>query len=209
MADGGSESTPRRSKVERVVEKWDLEDLPAELARRWTSEGEERHSLRELARYFNERVLQAALAESRVDVLDGEVSNIYRLLTDDDVSAGQRTETRSRLEREGLELAELEADFVSHQAIHTFLTDRQNVSLPTESDEMRLDKSRETLQKLRGRVESVAINEIERLTDSGALTAGDVSVLLSLDIVCNDCGERYDFEELLDEGGCRCGSAEG
>ncbi len=209
MADARSKSNRRRTKVERVVEKYDLEGLTEELARRWTGEGVERHSLRELARYFNERVLETALAESEVDLLDGEVSNIYRLLTDDDVSAGQRTETRSRLEREGVELSELESDFVSHQAIHTFLTDRQNVSLPVDSDETRLEKSRETLRKLRGRMESVAINDIERLVEAGALDVGDVSVLLSLDIVCNECGERYDFEELLEEGGCRCQGRDG
>lgn len=183
MTESGEDTGRRQVKVERIVDEYDLHGMEAELADRWTAEDGERRSLRELARFFNEQVLAAALGEAGMETLDGDVSNIYRLLTDEDVSAGQRTETRSRLDQEGVDLSEVESDFVSHQAIQTFLTDRQTVSLPVESDETRLEKSRETLRKLHGRVGSVAINDIERLVESGALEVGDVSVLLSLDVV--------------------------
>lgn len=46
---------------------------------------EDRRSLLELAAYFNRAVLEAALEEEAVQVLDGEIKNIYRLLTDDNV----------------------------------------------------------------------------------------------------------------------------
>lgn len=204
MVESGGDTGGRRTKIERVAEEHGLDDVEAELAERWTAADGERKSLRELAHSFNERLLAAALEEADVETFDGDVSNIYRLLTDDDVTAGQRTETRARLERQGIDLASLESDFVSHQAVHTYLTDRRNLSLPTLTDQERLENSRETLRKLRGRVESVATNDLERLAEVDVLDVGDVSVLLSLDVVCNDCGERYDFEELLEEGGCGC-----
>lgn len=204
MGESGGNTGGRRTKVERVVDEYELEDLKDELARRWTAESGERQSLRELADFFNKRVIERALERAGIETLDGNVANIYRLLTDDDVSAGQRTETRSRLERQGLDVSSLEADFVSHQAIHTYLTDRRNLLLPSRSDEERLENSLETLRKLRGRLESVATNDLDRLAETGALDVGDISVLLSLDVVCNDCGERYDIEALLDAGGCGC-----
>jgi hypothetical protein len=204
MADADTTSGPRRTKVERVLEAYDLQGIESELADRWTGAGRERQSLRELARFFNERVLAAALDSAGLETIDGDIANLYRLLHDDDVSAGKRTEARSRLEREGVDTATLESDFVSHQAIHTFLTDTMGVSLPADSADARRQKSRETVRKLRGRLQSVALGDLERLAGSDTLALGDPSVYVSLTVVCNDCGEQYEFDELLDEGGCSC-----
>ena len=49
---------------------------------RWTRE-DDRGSLRELADWLNERLLEAPLSEAGVQTVDGEVTNYYRLLTDD------------------------------------------------------------------------------------------------------------------------------
>jgi hypothetical protein len=206
MADAEGETTERTTKVERVIEEYHLHGLAAELAERWTAPSAERDSLRELARYVNRRILEAALAEAGVDVLEGELENYYRLLTDDDVSAGRRTEARSRLEHDGVDVDAVEGDFVSHQAIHTFLTERAGVSFEGASSEERIERTRESLERLQGRVETVAENNLDRLAGTEDLDIGDVSVLLSLDVVCNDCGQRYDLAELLEVGGCECQS---
>ncbi len=44
------------------------------------------------------------------------------MLTDDDVSSGARTKAVHRLERTGVDVERLEADFVSHRAMRTYLT---------------------------------------------------------------------------------------
>ena len=208
MADGQGETAERTTKVERVVDEYDLQGVEVELAERWTAPAAERDSLRDLAADVNQRMLAAALADAGVDVLEGELENYYRLLTDGDVSAGRRTEARSRLAHEGVAVDELEADFVSHQAIHTYLTERAGVSFEGASTDERIERTRESLERLQGRVESVAANNLERLAAAGDLDIGEVSVLLSLDVVCNDCGRRYDLAELLEAGGCECGADE-
>lgn len=204
MADADGTRAGRRTKIERIIDRYQVPDLETALVERWTASGEERDSLRELARYVNVRVLEAALADASVDTLDGEIENYYRLLTDDDVSAGRRTEARARIDQAGVDVDELERDFVSHQAVHTFLTERAGVSYEGASREERIERTRESLQRLRGRVESVADNNLERLAESGDLDVGDVSILLSMTVVCNDCGGQYDLETLLEGRQCDC-----
>ena len=111
------------NKVERVVRKYDLGDLGRELERRWTGEGRERQSLRDLSHYFNRQVLESAMDEAGVMTLQGELENIYELLTGDDVTEGARTQARNRLEREEIDADDLQDDFVSHYAMHTYLRD--------------------------------------------------------------------------------------
>lgn len=204
MGDGAGGPSGRRTKVERVIDAYDLSNMEAELVSRWTAPDETRESLRELADFFNESLLEATLQEENVDVLDGEFGTLYRLLTDDEVSAGRRTETRSRLEHEGVDVEALESDFVSHQAIHTYLTERQNIEFDETTDGDRVEKARSTVRKLVGRVESVTENTIDRLAATDNVTVGHAEVILSLDVVCNECGTRRDFETFLDRGACDC-----
>lgn len=206
MSDGGSGDGRRQTKIERVVERYDLTGLETELAVRWTAPPAERESLRDLAAYVNERILAAALAEAGVDVLPGEVENYLRLLRDDDVSAGRRTEARSSLEQAGVYVERVETDFVSHQAVHTYLTERAGVEFEGATTAERLERTRDAIARLEGRVQTVAERNIEQLAAADHLAVGDVSVLSSLDVVCGDCGERYDFDALLERGGCACGA---
>lgn len=203
MAD--AESTGRRTKIERVIDEYDLEGLETELAARWSAPAGERDSLRDLARYVNERILAAALERAGVDVVAGEVENYYRLLTDEDVSAGRREEARTTLDQQGVDVDALERDFVSHQAVHTFLTDRAGITYEGTTTSERLENARDALARLEGRVQSVAERNVDQLASAGHLDVGDVGVLVSLDVVCNDCGQRYDVGTLLEAGGCDCG----
>lgn len=92
----------RRTKVERLVETYELPaDLGERLEAAWTGDGPKRKSLRELADEFSRRLLERAVESSELASMSGEVANLYRLLTADDVSSGERTEARERLERAG------------------------------------------------------------------------------------------------------------
>jgi len=70
----------------QLLAEYNLSGLGVELEQLWTAETD-RQSLRELAAYSNQQLLQQRLEEAGVQILDGEVENIYRLLTDDDVRA--------------------------------------------------------------------------------------------------------------------------
>lgn len=204
MADAEESGGARQTKVERLVEEYDLPELEGELQARWSAPDGERDSLRDLARYVNLVIFEAALDRAGVDAIAGEVENYYRLLADEEVSAGRRAEARSTLEQHDIDVSALETDFVSHQAVHTFLTERAGLSYEGTSSADRLENTREAMARLEGRVQSVAERNVEELASADHLDVGDVSVLVSLDVVCNDCGERYDFETLVEAGGCEC-----
>lgn len=192
-------------KVGRVADRWGLDDIDAELADRWRGDGTERHSLRQLEAYVGRRVLDAAMRAAGDDPLPGEVDNVYRLLTDDDVSAGVRVETRRRLEYQDVDVAAVREDFVSHQSIHSHLTDCLAVSHGAEESVAdRLSSARETVQALRSRLEAVAGGTLRSLRGNGALDLDGFEVFVDVTVVCEECGRSAGFEALLDDGGCDC-----
>lgn len=201
-------STSSRSKVVRLIEKYDLVGIGEELEERWTR-SKDRNGLRQLAEFFNQRLLRAALSTGSSKPLDGEVENTYRLLTDGDVTSGVRTQARNRLEQNGVPVEELERDFVSRQAIHTYLTNYRDVeppehtASPTEQRERRL----ETIQRLKQRLGVVSERALRDLAKSDRLTLGEFNVLVSITVYCNDCDSNRSITELLSGGGCNCQKA--
>ena len=194
------------TKIRRVIDHYELSDLGDELAARWVGDGYDRESLRSLADRFNRRVVAASMEAAGLTPLDGEVDNTYRLLTDDEVSAGMRTQVERRLEREGVDIERLRTDFVSHQAVHTYLTDDREIDPPgdDESTADRLKRDRETIQRLESRLEAVTENTVNRSAATDRLAVGEFSVLVDVQVVCSDCGTTYDIADLFEAGGCNC-----
>ncbi|MFC5368938.1 rod-determining factor RdfA [Salinirubrum litoreum] len=208
MSESGDETGPGHgrpdtdSKVGRVIAEYDLSGTAEWLEAAWVGDGRERRSLRDLADEFNRRALEAAMRDAGMDPVPVEVESAYTTLTDDETSSGARVELRNRLEWEGVDLDTVEADFVTHQAVHTFLRKYRGVERGTpEADP---EKARETIGKLRGRTEAVTTNVVERLADRGALSVGSVDALVDVQVVCRDCESQYQVEELIDRGGCDC-----
>lgn len=192
----------RQSKVGRLIEEYDLQGLGAELERLWTAD-EDRRSLRDLAEYFNQQLLTQALEAATIQPLDGEVENTHRLLTDDEVSSAEATRIKRRLERDGVDVESLLDDFVTYQAIRTYLKDHRDAEYtPDETDP--LEREETNLQKLRGRMVSVTEGKVEQLRESDELTLGEFRTLAEIQVICEDCNTQYDVVELLDRGGCHC-----
>jgi hypothetical protein len=203
MSDNVSEPN-RRYKVGRVLSEYGLLDLHEELPDRWVGADGEATSLRELADQFNVAILERAMEEAGADPLEGEAENAYRLLTDDDVSVGVRTQQRNRLEREGLDVDALEDDFVTHQAVHTYLTEAVGVSKKRGDDTDPMEKHEQRVQRLRSRTEAVTENSLSELTSAGTLTLGEHNVVVDLQVYCRDCGSQFDAATLFRRGGCDC-----
>lgn len=208
MSDSGEEGTresrERRGKVERVISTYELDGMGERLARRWRGDDGPRHSLRELADEFNREVLAATMEDVELRPLDGEVENLYRLLTDGEVSGGQRAQAEVKLERNGIDPDELQQDFVSHQAIHTYLTKRRGVELPDDDGDDRPRRKAETIQRTRGRLQSVTESALEALLADDEVVLGDFDVLVPVQVYCDDCDRQFDVGDLLERGGCDC-----
>ncbi len=205
--DADGQSRRIESKVARLIEEYGLgQQFGDQLEARWTADGDERDSLRTLADRFNRRLLEAAAADAGLSTVDGESANLYRLLTDDDVSGGNRTEARRRLEQAGVDVDQLEGDFVSYQAIRSYLTEYRNAEYTDEREQARPDRVVQTLQRLTERVRSVADRSLTQLRDTGRLTLGEFRLFVDVSVLCEDCGSQYSVVELIRRGGCDCGT---
>jgi hypothetical protein len=126
----------RPLKVVQLIEKYELDGIGEDLEYLWTTDSDDQKSLRELADYFNHRIIDTVLAEAGTPLLNMEVETIHDLLVGPDVSAAERTRVKRRLEREGVDIDELRSDFVSYQAIRSYLTDHRGVDSPSEETDL-------------------------------------------------------------------------
>ena len=199
----GDSNNGRQTKVARLIDEYGLETLGPEMERRWTSDGDDRLSLRALADHFNQQLLADRMAEAGMQPLAGETENTYRLLTDEDVGSADRTRTRRRLERNGVDVESLRDDFVTYQAIRSYLKDDRGAEHTTD-DRPRTVVEAENIQRLRGRATTVTEERLDQLQKGGHVQIGDFRVLAEINVFCEDCGKRYEIEELLERGECAC-----
>lgn len=194
------------SKVARLIEEYDMTECVDELEHRWLGKGGDRESLRNLADWFNQRLIGISMERAGVEVIDGEVENLYQLLTGDDVSIKARTQGETRLSRDGIDVESLRDDFVSHQAMHTYLTKFRGVTHPKgeETTSDTVENRRDSIQKLRNRLVVVSEQNLESLRRVGGLDIGSVDVTVGVTVHCKDCEKSFDITELFDEGGCDC-----
>jgi hypothetical protein len=194
------------SKVARLIEEYELEGLGADLEARWTGDDNERMSLRDLATFFNQQLLRQALiaADNGTGALDNTVETIYTRLTSDNVSSGVRTDTRSRLEQRGVDINSLESDFVTYQAIRSYLKDWRGAEYQTISDEAKIQKDLESIQRLMSRTTSVTEERIEKLRETDRIALDAFEVLLDVQVLCQACGDQHSVTELLERDGCPC-----
>lgn len=194
------------SKVARLIEEYELEGLGADLEARWTGDDNKRMSLRDLATFFNQQLLRQALiaADNGTGALDNTVETIYTRLTSDNVSSGVRTDTRSRLEQRGVDINSLESDFVTYQAIRSYLKDWRGAEYQTISDEAKIQKDLESIQRLMSRTTSVTEERIEKLRETDRIALDAFEVLLDVQVLCQACGDQHSVTELLERDGCPC-----
>jgi len=200
----GDDSRGRPSKVVRLIEEYDLEGVGEELEHLWTADDpDERRSLRDLADYFNRRLLEVALSERNVQTVDGEGENIYRLLTDDDVSADDRIRMERRLERDGVDVDGIRSAFASYQAIRTYLTEHREVEYESQRTD-RVESVDRSVQRLRSRTATVTEDKLTQLDAGDEITLGDAQVTVDVRVYCPDCDRQFEVGALLERGGCDC-----
>ena len=176
----------------------------AELEAAWIGDDGERTSLRDLADEFNQTVLRSVLTENGISLSKFEVAGTYETLRHG--SGSDEIRARRRLEREGVDVEELTGDFVTHQSVHTYLTDERNASLPEQGEDA-VERRTETIEKLEGRTAVVTEASIESTLPEEELGRVDYDVIVDVQVVCSACGSTYDVGELLGQGGCDCGDS--
>ena len=194
-----------RLKVARLIEQYELYGTGDELEDRWTRR-EDRWSLRDLAEYFNRQLIRAALSSEGKHPLDGEIDNLYRLLTDEDVTSGVRKQTRNRLDQQGIDVERIEDDFVTYQSIRTYLKKYHDADPPnvSASPEDRIKRKRSSIQRLTSRLADVTEQSLHELGNVSAIRLGKFDVIVTVRVHCNSCGTQQSVSDLLASQGCEC-----
>lgn len=190
-------------KVGRSASRYGLDGIDADLVERWV--GEDADSLRDLETHVNTELVRAALEGAGESVIQGEASNYYRLLTDDETTEGTRVEARRRLERSGVDVDALLDSFVSHQTIHTHL--RQCLDVTYDRDvppDERVENARSFLQSLQRRTERITDGTLEQLRDADVYDLSEFSVYVDLMVSCESCGRVMALNDVFENEGCVC-----
>lgn len=192
-------------KVGRMIDAYELSGSNQQLVEWWTAD-DAKESLRDIADYFNQNLLRTELQRNGYSPLDGEIENIYRLLTDDDVSRGMETQTRKRLERQGVDVESLTDDFVSYQSIYRHLNECLNTEYTeeTQTAESRRQTGKERIFALENRTETVTIDTLSQLIDHDALALEEFDVLVDVSVTCLRCHRQHTIDELIENEGCQC-----
>lgn len=199
----GSNMTNSGSKLSRLIDQYGLDEIGNRLEDYWLASSDDRYSLRELAEYVNHQLLRTVMRNAGMDPLDGEVENTYRLLTADDISTGTRTQTRRRLQRANIDVEALEADFVSRQSVHTYLTKDRRVSY-TPDEEDPVTKEATVIQGFKRRLKATVRSKLDRLRTANEVTLGEFEVLVDVRVLCEDCGAQYQISEFFETRTCDC-----
>ncbi|RDI69659.1 rod-determining factor RdfA [Halopelagius longus] len=192
-------------KVGSVADRYGLGDVSRELGVLWTTDEEDRYSLRELADHFNQRVVESAMFDAGMNPLEGEVENVYRLLTDEESSAGHRVQAENRLEFEGVSVAEVRDDFVTHQTVYRHLKNCLEAEYERETGpSSRVERDVDRIEALRNRIRVIVDETVRRLCDAGLFSITSPSAYVEIRILCEECGARYSPRELLERDRCDC-----
>ena len=192
-------------KIDRTAAAYDLTREAERLAEYWMRDTD-RKSLRELAIYFNQQLLRAAMERAGLNPLDGEVENTYRLLTDDDVSQGMHTQAHNRLQKHDVDVNQLQSDFVSYGTVRRHLKDCLRVEREsTDTDDDPAETGAQRIAALQNRTVAVTENTLSQLASANELAAGDIDVFVDITVSCSACGRHASVQEFIEKNGCDCG----
>lgn len=198
-------SSDSYNKVAHLIEEYGLgESFGRELEDYWTGRKEERKSLRELADLFNKQLLQSAIRQTGATPNSSEITLYYRTLTDESTSSGERMEIRNNLQRMGADIDTIESDFVSYQAIRSYLKDIRGAEYQSKINEDIDQNALNSVQKLESKLEAVAESNLSRLIKRDTITVGEYRLITNVMIYCEDCSRQFTFNQLFREGGCGC-----
>ena len=213
MSDAVENEHQCTCKIGRAIDRYDLDGLNGELQhRRDVADA----SLRTLAEYINERILETALAEVETDLTDvaygavsadDALSAVYETLTSDTALADREARVRKRFEQNGIDIEEIESDWVTHPTVRSHLNDCLQIDT-ARTTKITAESARNTIEWARTRCARVVEQTISRLVSAGIVSIRDIEVAVTIQITCSDCGSTYRFGELLEYGSCACSADE-
>ena len=189
-------------KVGSIISRHEIENMNDKLVTRWIGANGDGESIRSLTDWLNQEVLRQLMLDAGANPIDGEVENLYQLLTDEDVLNASKIQARSSLSERGIDADEVTEEFISHQTVYRHLT--KCLGAEKNSHEISVDNERSRVSSMQNRAEAVTTDTVSRLKNADKLALGDFEVLVTIRVSCASCGALHDVMDLVAQGGCDC-----
>lgn len=186
-------------KVCQVVNGYDVGDVEAEFAVQYETD---EVSLRGFADRLNAALIESAL-DSINEVLHGDPLILYRTLTDASVDGEYQAQTKDALVYAGVDVAELQDDFVSHMTVRKHLRECRELETG-QSDTPTVDGVQSKIEYSLDYATRTIRQVLTGLEDSGKIASGDLDVTVTARLICTECNTTYRVAELLEHRGCDC-----
>lgn len=186
---------PSTCKIDRVCRAYDIHDADERLRYRHQKN---KDSLRDLEAFLNTRILRQAMEEAGMSVLDGEADQYYHALVagEDGESVYARSQVETILRDAGVDVAQVQQDFVSYRTVKTHLNDCLGLSTSRLS-QPDPGNDRDTIAKLSNRIKQVADKALTRLRSHGIVQITEPRVTVDVTVRCGGCGRRHDLLQFL------------
>lgn len=182
-------------KVCRVIDERHITNGDDRLLTRWHGDGTQRMGYRKLARWLNVTMLRQEMDQVGITTLGGEAESKYDRLRGNNPTVA--VEIRETLEAEGINMEQLESDFVSYGVIRTHIKE----CLGGDREETSSDWERESIEIARDLATKKTTEAVTSLLNKGTLeSSGDISVDLAIALECELCHARIPLERSLRRG---------
>ncbi|WP_139835050.1 rod-determining factor RdfA [Halorubrum ezzemoulense] len=188
-------ATSTRPKIIRVIDKYDLDGIGDEMVAEWTKPESTRRSCRELAEFFNIRVLDAALREAGIIWDRSLVEECAAIIKNKDKSL-----TGYDLDSRGVDTDEVGGDMVSYQSIYTYLTEYRDTEYEREVDDIHSRVA--SLGQIETKTETIAAGIISRSVSHSQVHGAEPQIEVTTECICETCGTNTEMSVYLRNGGC-------
>lgn len=180
---------------------YDLRGYNDRLVEHWQKPAPQRKGYRQPADWVNVTLLRRAMDRAGLSTLGREAESKYERLHSDDPMIV--TEVSKLLAQEGIDIEQLEKDFVSYGVIRTHLKECLDAERAPQTSS---DWERDAIEITRERAHQKAKEAINSLLNKGEIAAGEnTAVRIRIDIDCPDCNSRTPVERALRRGvACDC-----
>lgn len=199
-------------KVGRSLKRYSLTELNERLIE---CRSLQKKSLRDLSGFINQRLLESAIEDTSLDILNGDgdlygamdredaVATIYHALCDDEVSAERRARVETRLRQAGVDLEEVKDNWVTHTTVRRHLNDCLDLDTSS-NNELTPGGAISTIEWTHSRCTAISQRTLERLKSVGELESGNLDISVHIQVTCSECGITYRPHELVERGKCDC-----
>lgn len=195
-------TTSTRPKIIRVIDKYDLDGIGDRMVTEWTKPESTRRSCRELAEFFNIRVLDAALREAGIIWDRSLVEECTAIIKDRDKSL-----TGFDLDSRGVDIDEVGEDMVSYQSIYTYLTECRDTEYEREIND--IHSRVKSLRQIETKAETIVTGIIAQSVTHDQVHGMEPEVEVTMECICNTCGSNTEMSVYLRNGGCPACSRSG